>query len=337
MKTEMNLWGIHGGKTGDAATLFLTQKCIALGWADVGDLRKVKADRESFKALVQRTYPNAKPGAIPNNAGQLYRFVHEMKKGDLVVYPSKQDRMVHFGTIVGDYIFDPGTVAGYPNRRAVNWHKALPRTHFSQGALYEIGSAMSLFQVKNYADEFHSALVSRSSAPIAVVDETVSAVAEEIAENTRDFILKKLGRDLKGTPLEQFIAHLLQTMGFNTKMQPEGDHGAIDILAHKDELGIEPPIIKVQVKSGEGNIGETDISSFSANVDPGEVGIFVTLGSFGSKARTFARRKPNLRLIDGDDLVQLIYKHYEQFESRYKGVIPLKQVWVPEGIEVSSE
>jgi restriction system protein len=34
-----------------------------------------------------KTYPDAKPGAIPTNAGQLFRFVHEMQVGDLVAYP----------------------------------------------------------------------------------------------------------------------------------------------------------------------------------------------------------------------------------------------------------
>ena len=27
--TESNLWGIHGGKTGDADTLFLKKNCVA--------------------------------------------------------------------------------------------------------------------------------------------------------------------------------------------------------------------------------------------------------------------------------------------------------------------
>ncbi len=31
------------------------------------------------------------PGAIPNYAGQLLSFVHEMQVGDLVLYPSKRD------------------------------------------------------------------------------------------------------------------------------------------------------------------------------------------------------------------------------------------------------
>jgi len=65
--SKPTLWGIHGGKTGDADHLFLKRKHIALGWRDVGDLSRIKPDREAFKTIVAETYPDAKPGAIPNN------------------------------------------------------------------------------------------------------------------------------------------------------------------------------------------------------------------------------------------------------------------------------
>src|SRR5438105_15172293 len=91
---ETTIWGIHGGKTGDADSLFLKKNCVAIGWAKIGDLSKIAPDRDSFKAVVAKTYPDAKPGAIPNNAGQLFRFVHEMQIGDLVAYPSKRHRHI---------------------------------------------------------------------------------------------------------------------------------------------------------------------------------------------------------------------------------------------------
>ena len=65
----------------------------------MGDLSKLNSDREAFKAAVADTYPNKKPGAIPNNAGQLFRFVHEMEKGDLVVFPNKNDRKINVGRV----------------------------------------------------------------------------------------------------------------------------------------------------------------------------------------------------------------------------------------------
>ncbi len=335
---EPNLWGIHAGKTGDADSLFLKKHCIAIGWTRIGDASTIKPDRESFKAKVAALYADAKPGAIPNYAGQLFRFVHEMKPGDLVIYPSKRDRQVHLGRIEGGYEYDAKSEIGYPHRRKVTWLKDVPRTHFSQGALYEIGSAMSLFLVKNYADEYRAALESKAVAPVPVAqDESVAAVAEDIEETTRDFVLKRLAQQLKGHPFADFVAHLLNAMGYRTRVSPEGPDGGIDIVAHKDELGFEPPIIKVQVKSSEGSIGQPDVSALYGNVGPQEFGLLVTLGRFTPQAKTFAKSRSNLRLVDGEDLVKLVFDHYDQFDARYKGVLPLKRVYVPEVIEGGEE
>lgn len=192
---------------------------------------------------------------------------------------------------------------------------------------------MSFFQVKSYAEEF---LAAREGQPISQTpteDETVAPVAEEIEETTRDFILKKLATELKGHPLAEFVADLLGAMGYHTRVSPEGPDGGIDVLAHKDELGFEPPIIKVQVKSGEGSVGDPVVSSLYGKVSGAEYGLLVTLGSFTAQARSFARSKTNLRLIDGNEFVALILRHYDKLDARYKGLIPLKQVYVPQPIE----
>lgn len=336
-ETDSILWGIHAGKTGDADTLFLRNNVVAIGWVKMKDLSRLAKDREAFKTAVAAAYPDAKPGAIPNNAGQLYRFVHEMKPGDFVAYPSKRDRLIHLGRVEGPYTYDPKLESGYPNHRAVKWLKAVPRTHFTQGALYEIGSAMSLFQIRNFAEEFRKALVGESAPAPVAQDESVAVVADEIEESTRDFVLKRLAQELKGHPFAEFVAHLLGTMGYRTRVSPEGPDGGIDIIAHRDELGFEPPIIKVQVKSTEGSIGDPVVSALYGKVDTKEFGLLVSLGTFTAQARNFAKSKSNLRLIDGDELVELILSHYEQFDSRYKGLLPLKRVYVPEALDEGEE
>ncbi len=335
--TEATMWGIHAGRTGDANILFLKKNCVAIGWHHVGDLSKLNSDRDAFKAIVATTYPEKKVGAIANNAGQLFRFVHEMKPGDLVIYPSKSDRQVNLGRITGDYKYDPKTEPGYPNVRAVQWIRSVPRTHFTQGALYEIGSALSLFQVKNYADEFRAAMEGKSPPVVAVTqDESVAAVAQDIEETTEDFVLKRLSQQMKGLPLESFVVHLLECMGYHARLTRKNEP-SVDIIAHKDHLGIEPPIIKVQVKSGDGAVTDKDVSALYGKLSQGEYGLFVTLSTFTPPSRTFEQSKSNLRLIDGEELVQLIFQHYEQFDSRHKGLLPLRRVYIPETIELVNE
>jgi restriction system protein len=93
----------------------------------------------------------------------------------------------------------------------------------------------------------------------------------------------------------------------------------------------------VQVKSTEGSIGDPIVSALYGKVGTGEFGLMVTLGSFTPPAKNFAKSKSNLRLIDGDELVKLIFQHYDQFDSRYKGLLPLRRVYVPEVIESDEE
>ncbi len=327
------LWGIHAGRTGEADELFLKEGIVALGWSGMGDLSKLAADRAAFKTKMREAHPDAKDGQIAVWAGLLYRFVHEMKPGDYVAYPSKSDRKIHLGRVDGDYRYDSKPGRGYANVRAVKWLKAYPRSHFTQGALYEIGSAMSLFQIKNYADEYFAAIEGKAAPPPDIIDPTIVIVAKEIEEMTFDFVVKRLAQETKGHPFAAFVAHLLTTMGYKTRVSPAGPDGGIDIVAHKDELGFEPPIIKVQCKATEGSIGDPVVSSLYGKVDKGEFGLFVTLGSFTPAAIAFARSKPNLRLIDGEELAALIFEHYEQFDSQHKATLPMRRVYVPEPID----
>lgn len=171
-----------------------------------------------------------------------------MQIGDYVVFPSKTDRKINIGIVEGGYYFEDND-GEYVQCRKVKWLKHLPRLNFSQGALYEVGSAMSFFSVKNYADEFLSALDKDFNKTISsddVDDESVGATADDIVESTKDFILKELSRQLKGYDLEVFVADLLRAMGYRTIVSPQGGDSGIDITAYKDEL---PPRILVQIKS----------------------------------------------------------------------------------------
>ena len=138
---EKRVWGIH---TQDDS-LFLQHSVIAIGWKQMGDLSLINNSREAFKESYINTYPASKKGAVANGAGMLYRFIHEVQIGDYVVFPSKTNREINIGVIEGDYQYVPDAVE-YSQQRKVKWLKHLPRTAFSQGALYEVGSAMSFFR-----------------------------------------------------------------------------------------------------------------------------------------------------------------------------------------------
>ena len=293
----------------------------------MGDLNQITDSREAFKEKYAEVYPEAKMGAIPTRSGMLYRFFHEVQIGDYVVYPSKVDRMINIGEVTGEYKYVKEQ-NDYVQQRSVKWIKHLPRTAFSQGALYEIGSAMSFFMVKNYADEYLAALDENfNKTPVSGdEDDTVGATAEDIIESTKDFILKELSRNLKGYALEEFVANLLQAMGYRTTVSPQGGDSGIDITAYKDEL---PPRILVQVKSQDSDIQEKTIQSLKGAMNEGDYGLFVTLSNYTKNAQKYLNDHSIIRGINGTELVDLILKYYEQLVDKYQKMIPLKMVYIP--------
>ena len=320
---EKKIWGIH---TQDD-NLFLKGNVIAIGWLEMGDLSLIDANRDAFKDKYIQTYPDAKKGSIATAAGMLYRFCYEVQIGDYVVYPSKSNREVNIGTVEGSYVYDPSQKE-YVQTRKVRWLKHLPRVSFSQGALYEIGAAMSFFMVKNYADEFLAALDKNFKKGFSAdsEDESVGATAEEIIESTKDFILKELSRQMKGYDLEQFVADLLRAMGYRTTVSPQGGDSGIDITAYKDEL---PPRILVQVKSQDSDIKETTIQSLKGAMREGDYGLFVTLSNYTKNAQKYLDSTPIIRGINGMELVDLILKYYGGLSEKYRKMIPLKMVYIP--------
>jgi restriction system protein len=293
-----------------------------------------------MKARVAAACPDMKPGAVPGTAGTLLAFAYRMQIGDLVVYPYRPDSTLNFGVIESEYFHDAGQPL-HKNRRKVKWLKTgVPRTQFSQTARYEVGSAITIFQVKHHAHEF-LAFINDQAAPtpatasqIASDDATEIAASEPSADRietyTRDFIVDQLMTMLEGAQFERFVAHLLEAMGYRTQVTQVSGDGGVDIIAHHDPLGLEPPIIKVQCKRTTAPMGGPDVQRLQGTLSPGgaELGLFVTLGSFSKDAQHIARQRQDLRRINGTELVDLIFEHYDKFSPEYKRLLPMRSVYV---------
>jgi restriction system protein len=320
---------------------------VSIGWPMFGDLRAVGDDRDAMKRAVELRIPDIKTGAIPTTAGMLLAFAFRMQVGDYVLYPHKPDGTVNLGRIAGPYEYH-GEVEVHPHRRPVEWLATdVPRSVLSQSARHEIGGALTVFRVKRHVDEvlalgdlerlqqIHAAAEATAAAE-AVEEPTASEAdpfdAAQIEQATRDFIISRLHTQLEGVEFEYFVAHLLEAMGYRAEVTTASGDGGVDIIASRDPLGLEPPIIKVQCKRTVGSMGGPAVQQLTGTLGPGgtELGLFVTLGAFTRDALAIARVRHDLRLITGNDLVDLIFEHYERFDVKYKTLLPLRSVYVVE-------
>ena len=145
------MWGIHNDSL---SSELLDEGFVSIGWEAIPDIRSIGNDRERLKRALEQAYPEAKAGAIPVWAGILFRFAFEMKEGDIVIAPYRTDSTLNFGIVTGEYEYVSG-VSVHPHRRAVRWTTTgVSRGLFPQKALYEIGSALTLFRVKKNVHVF---------------------------------------------------------------------------------------------------------------------------------------------------------------------------------------
>lgn len=328
MEKNINVWGFHNPI--EQEENLIKENIISISWKELNDLSKIAPKtREGFTKYYEKIYPGNTKMSIAQCVGQLYRFIYEVQIDDYVIFPTKFNRMINIGQVKGEYYYDENE-EHYVNKRKIKWIKSLPRTMFSQGALYEVGSFLTLFKIKNYTNEFLDALEGKIDKTMIENDESVATTSEAIIENTKDYVLKSLSRNYKGYDLENVVADLLNAMGYKTKISPRGGDRGKDIIAYKDEL---PPRIIVQVKSQEGDIAESTVQSLKGAMREGDYGLFVTLSNYTKNAKKYLESMPIIKSINGSELADLILKYYDLMSEEFKDTIKLRKVFIPVVVE----
>ena len=128
---------------------------------------------------------------------------------------------------------------------------------------------------------------------------------------------------------QDLVAALLRAMGYHTPfVAPKGKDGGIDIIAYLDPLGAQTLRIKVQVKhKPETAIGASEVRALSGVLKTGDIALFVTSGTYSADARNAATGSEKfLRLIDGDEFIEMWQEYYDKMSDEDKNMLPLKRI-----------
>jgi len=161
-------------------------------------------------------------------------------------------------------------------------------------------------------------------------DTATVAVSRQAEMNTGDFVIRRIMSGMSGYDFEEFVAHLLECMGCTARVTKRSGDGGVDVIAHMDALGFQPPIVKVQCKRKTGQTSRPEVDQLLGTLGSGEYGLFINLGSYSGESGQLDRNRAKLRLINGEQLVELILEHYDKLAPRYRTLIPLKQIYVPD-------
>ncbi len=334
-----NVWGVHNDTL---TTELVDEGFVSVGRDEIGDLTVLPPGREGIKAALAAKYPNRKPAAIAAWAGMILRFRDDIQPGDIVVAPYKPDSTINIGIVAGPYTYVPDA-STHRHRRTVAWEKlGVSRTVFTQSALYELGAFLTVFGIRRNDAEFRAALTTTEESVEAVTrvveevaqttssdgDTTDEPRASRIERHTRDFVLETLHKRLTHAEFEEFTADLLRAVGYEARVTAYSQDGGVDVIAHRDPLGIEPPLIKVQCKHHTGTVGAPEVQQLIGTQGANELSLFVTLGAYSRDAIGIERTRSGLRLLTGEDVVTLALQRYDALPQRWRSRIPLTPVLV---------
>ena len=152
---------------------------------------------------------------------------------------------------------------------------------------------------------------------------------DEIVDKSKEFIKDKVN-SLDWDEMQELVAGLLRAMGYKTIVSPPGSDRGKDIIASPDGLGLEDPVIYVEVKHRNQSMSSSDIRSFKGALKKNNKGIYVSTGGFTTDAKYEAERSEiPIILMDLDALIKLIIQYYDNFDSDARSLIPLKKLYWP--------
>ena len=152
----------------------------------------------------------------------------------------------------------------------------------------------------------------------------LETLEERAANGIREYLKSKNPYEF-----QDLVASLLKAMGYYIQsVAPRGKDGGIDIVAYTDPLGAKTPRIKVQVKhKPDIAIPVSDIRALLGIMKVGDIALFVTSGTYSNDAKQEASGSNNfIRLIDGDEFIDMWQEYYDKMSDEDKNMLPLKRI-----------
>lgn len=335
---SFRIWMVRSGTGGYLIDEFLDHSIVSIGWNETAEIDP-DTSYTDLKGILNMVYSDWSAGRINQSAGQIWRFVMEFEIGDKVVTYDSSARQYYIGEITSEYRYSEDFE--YHHYRKVRWDET-PRERdlLSLDSKNTLGSTLTIFEIpcevwtdleKNNAGY----LTPEEIEEIEEVEDKAEELElvqlkEDVVSQSLEFIKDILSK-LSWQETERLVAGLLKTMGYKIRMTSRGSDLGSDMIASPDQLGLEEPRIKVEVKQRtKHKISAPDIRTFIGGLRGHHKGIYVTTTGFSKEAKYEAERANfPITLIDSDWLVELIVSNYETLEPEYKALIPLQRIYWP--------
>jgi predicted Mrr-cat superfamily restriction endonuclease len=315
-----NVWCVRA-EFGSYTNSFVSGGYVGVGYNLTTSLADVRT-RDELNVLIRRAYPDVTSNlVIGQQAGQVARFLLEMKEGDYVITPTADTEWLRYGQVSNKgYWFDSDLTDGCPyhQRRGVTWsEKKLSRSSFSVPFQNTIRSSLTVFAVSQW-DEFLTTIKAEghvSQKNHSAYDPYVSVLEQVLELDDKEF--------------EILVGHLLTALGFEeSQVTGKTGDGGVDATGILNVANLAKVKVFVQAKRyklGQ-RISASTVRLLRQAIPRDGQGAFITTADFQSAAQEIAIDPdfPRIGLINGRQLVDLLVAHWQDIPSEFRDRLGLR-------------
>lgn len=315
MPTERNAFVLRIAPSGiDRVEEALASNRLIIGWAHASELLDPRLEWEEFREVLRRAYYEEdenlrRAGAA---AGHMWRFLRDMKRGDLVVTPHGPEFYV--AEVTGAAGHNPEFVDDDTAfRRDVRWlndRKPIPRAQARAALQSRMKTQGTCAYATDLVEEIEECLrLGERGEERSFAGDLKRRLVDETLEEIRSGRLNSFG-------FEKLLRSLLLGMGAEeSRVVPRGQDKGADILATFTVAGAFRFVVAVQAKhyQPEPPVGAEIVHQLTAGLEAesANLGMVVTSGSFSDEAVAaaeayFEEKGIKIELVDGPQLAALI-------------------------------
>lgn len=325
-----NMWMVRAGENAFLIDDFKEKCVVAVGW-HLGDLSNKTS--QDIKNMIESKNPNKKKMQNAIAYSQMNKFVFDFKKEDHVLTYNPSSRKYSLGKIKSDYYYDTDLIKdeGYDSIRDVEWLGEISRDKLKVSTKNTLGAVSTIFNINEDAQKDILNVYNNTSEDLIDEknDEEITILKEDIIDKSLEFIKDKVNL-LDWYEMQELVAGLLRAMGYKTIVSPPGSDRGKDVIASPDGLGLEDPVILVEVKHRDSSMSSSDIRSFKGVLTEHNKGIYVSTGGFTTEAKYEAERSAiPIILMDLDKFVKFMIQYYDKFDNESRNLVPLTKIYWP--------
>lgn len=333
----MNYW-LHRITGGDGALefahpLLFTNNYLSIGWSDFSEDVFVKNIRERGVEYLDEAMQKEGYG-LPRNRWNIFRFINEMQKDDIVVVPTWKE--FHLFKIADNVVLSNQSIDASLLK---NWNGHMAELHEdgyfhnSNGGIIDLGFYRKVSRVKlnipreEYAEQdlYSRMKIRQTNANISDLRESIEKaqksfeegkpinLKERIIEEAAPRLLELIETLIHENKFENLVEWYLKSLGARiykpSKNESATEEGDADRIGYFDNI---KTAIMVQVKKHEGTTDDwavQQIKAYKANHNYGDyhtqMWVISSCKEYSDNAKNLAEAE-GIRLINGIEFAKMI-------------------------------